>query len=245
MHLHFDEQTINDTPVLLVYGETPEKSAQKGTVLFYHGLLSNKRGSEKELISLAENGYLVVSADNFGHGARKAGDFNTRFHSSNPDFENNFIDAVRRTVNEIPALIDELEKTLLYRGKLGICGISMGGFITYGAVALDKRIKAACPIAGCPDWLGDHKDSPHLKPERFYPAALLSQNGGSDHSVNPRYARQLHQQLLPFYAEEPGRLAYVEFEGEGHFMTEQGWYFLWENVLIWFNHFLADETKLR
>ena len=236
MELQFKEETIGNAPVMMVYQNSPYESAKNGTILFYHGLLSHKMGSEKEVISLAQNGFLTVSVDNFGHGSRKIDDFNTRFHSHNPEFEQHFIHAVEETIAEVPTIVDALSKEIICDSKLGICGISMGGFITYGAVAKDNRFKAACSIAGCPKWPSG--DSPHLKSERFYPTAFLAQNGGSDVSVWPKPAREFNQTLLPYYANEPEKLAYVEFEGEGHFMSEQGWYFLWNNVLTWFKYFL-------
>ncbi len=237
MDIQFREEEITGIPVMIVSNKEPAEACQKGTVLFYHGLLSNKMGSEKELRSLASCGYLVVSVDNYGHGNRKINDFNTRFHSHNENFEKNFIEAVENTMFEAPNLIDELsKKELIYDGKLGICGISMGGFITYGITSIEKRIKAACPIAGCPKWKSPN--SPHHKPQNFYPTALLAQNGGSDVSVWPKPARKFNQKLIPHYAADPERLVYVEFEGEGHFMSEQGWYFLWENVIKWFEFFL-------
>jgi len=236
MELQFKEEKIGNAPVIMVYQDSPYEAAKKGTILFYHGMLSHKMGSEKEVKSLAENGFLTVSVDNFGHGGRKISDYNTRFSSHNPDFESSFINAVEETVNEVPFIVDELSKEIICDSKLGICGISMGGFIVYGAVAKDKRFKVACPIAGCPKW--PRGDSPHLKPEHFYPTALLAQNGGNDVSVWPTPAREFNQVLLPYYAAEPEKLVYVEFEGEGHFMSEQGWFFLWENVLTWFKHFL-------
>ncbi len=236
MELQFKEEKIGEIPVMMVYQNSPREAAKKGTILFYHGLLSNKMGSEKELRSLADNGFLVVSVDNFGHGSRKIHDYNTRFHSHNPDFEQCFIQAIEQTISEVPGIIDELSQEIIYEGKLGICGISMGGFITYGAAAADNRFKAACPIAGCPKWKSEN--SAHRKPERFFPTALLAQNGGSDVSVWPKPAREFNQELLPYYAADADKLAYVEFEGEGHFMSEQGWYFLWENVLTWFKYFM-------
>ena len=236
MDIQFKEEKIGNAPVMMVFRDSVQTASQKGTILFYHGLLSNKMGSEKELRSLADNGFLVVSVDNFGHGGRKAQDFNSRFHSHNEHFEQNFIESIEDTIKEVPSIVDFLSKDIIKDGKLGICGISMGGFITYGAAAIEKRFKAACPIAGCPKWKSPN--SPHLKPQNFFPTALLAQNGGSDISVWPAPARELNQELIQYYAQDPEKLAYVEFEGEGHFMSEQGWYFLWENVLNWFSYFI-------
>lgn len=237
MDVIFRWEQIAGVPTMMVYKGLMDKAAEKGTILFFHGLLSDKMGSAKELRSLAENGYLVVSVDNWGHGDRKAGDFNTRFHSKNPDFEKNFIDAVERTAYDASIITDRLCETVSHRSRLGITGISMGGFITYKVLSQDNRFKAGCPIAGCPIWEG-FPGSPHLKACNIPPAALLAQHGEEDRMVPCSGDRMFNEMLRPLYASFPERLAYVEFKGEGHIMSGNDWYYLWENVLTWFRHFL-------
>lgn len=237
MDIIYEERKIAGAPAILLYQNSAAEAATHGTVLFYHGLLSDKLGSEKELRSLAENGYLVVSIDNWGHGARKVADFDYRFHSENSDFEDNFIAAVVKTVLEAPKIVDQLSNEgLILEGKLGVCGISMGGFIAYGIASIEKRVTAACPIAGSPAW--GNEMSPDRAFKNFYPVALLSQNGGADRTVPPTPAKELNRILIPYYSEAPERLAHVEFDGEGHIMSENGWYYLWENVLTWLRYFL-------
>lgn len=238
MTLNFRGDFIGSTPVMLVYKDSMRQAAEKGTVLFFHGLLSDKMGSEKELRSLADNGYLAVSVDNYGHGDRKAEDFNIKFNFHNPDFEKNFIDAVNKTAYDASILTDKLfEYGLANKGRLGVTGISMGGFITYKIMSQDNRFNAGCPISGSPIWEG-FPESPHLKAQNFYPAALLAQHGEKDTKVPAEGDRLFNKILKHYYKNTPENLAYIEFKGEGHILSGNDWYYLWENVLIWFRHFL-------
>ena len=230
---------IKGIPLVFLFNDTIEQSAKNGTVFFFHGLLSNKMGSQKEVVSLAENGFLAVSIDNYAHGERRANDFDVRFHSNNPNFNDNFIDAIERTADDATTVADELFKQgIIFEDKLGITGISMGAFITYKVISQDKRFKVACPISGSAIWEG--KDSsPHYKADNFFPTALLIQHGEVDTSVPSCDDRELYRYLKPFYAENLERLAYVEFANQGHFMSDRDWNYLWQNVIIWFKEYLT------
>ena len=92
-------------------------------------------------------------------------------------------------------LRSEIENT-----RIAMMGVSMGGFTTYRATVLDKRIKVAIPIISSPVW-GDlpenypANEEPHIIAslkhlskqyapsnfiDKFYPTALLMQVGGDD-----------------------------------------------------------------
>ena len=230
---------VADIPTLLVYRNTPQEAAKKGTILFYHGLAANKETGVKELNSLAEAGYLAVAVDNVGHGERRYEDFDHRFSGANPNLESDFTQAVAETAEEVPKLIDALcSRYGANEGKFAVAGISMGGFIAYRAIHVDKRLKVATPILGSPKWKIKDSRSPHENLNRFYPCAILSQNAGADESVPPAAARDLHQQLSDHYVRAPEKHKYVEFPNVGHFMPEDDWNRLWSNVLDWLNQHL-------
>ena len=133
--VNIEHEVIKGIPLVFLFKDNIEESAKNGTVFFFHGLLSDKMGSKKEVVSLAENGFLAVSIDNFAHGERRADDFDVRFHSNNPDFNNNFIDAIERTAFDATTVADNLFKRgIIFKDKLGITGISMGAFITYKVI---------------------------------------------------------------------------------------------------------------
>ena len=230
---------IAGVPALFRYTGSIGEAAQRGTILFFHGLGASKETGDKELTSFANNGFLAIGLDNVGHGHRRYNDFDYRLSSSNPEFETEFIRAVSLTAAEVPAIIDELiAKHNANPQRFGVAGISMGGFVTYAALTEDQRIKAACPILGSPEFNGSPSESPHHQLDLFYPRAILSQNAGKDQSVPPRAAREFTRALSPYYEQNPSLLKYIEFPGAGHFMPESDWNRLWQNVIDWFVTFL-------
>lgn len=231
---------IGPAPARLVFVDRPELAGSKGTVLFFHGLHASKDAQDKELASLAARGWLAVGIDVVGHGERRDAEWVRRLTAPSEDFEESFFEAVRLTAAEIPGIIDELVRWgCTDPHRVAVSGISMGGYITYAAAGIDPRIKVLAPILGSPRWKRSFPDSPHKSPERFFPVALLAQTAGQDQSVPPRFAREFHQVLEPFYASAPERLAYVEFAGCGHFMPEPAWDRLWANLLAWLETYLG------
>ncbi|MDQ7825727.1 MAG: dienelactone hydrolase family protein [Candidatus Eremiobacteraeota bacterium] len=240
MNIHSARARVASAPALLYFKGDPRKAGLRGTVLFYHGLLVSKETNKGELEGLARAGLLAVGIDTIGHGERRYDDYDERFTSKKGAFEKNFLEAVALTVKEIPSLIDDLVQDGYSRpGGIGVCGISMGGYITYGAVVADRRIAAAVPILGNPRWRLPFPESPDHTPEKFFPTALLSQNAGDDEHVPPRFARELHEKLVPFYKEAPERLAHIEYPGERHMVSEETWKTLWSRTVEWFVRFLA------
>lgn len=226
-------------PLKLVYQENRQQAAAKGSVLFYHGLGSSKDQQDKELYSLAERGFLAIGVDNIGHGARRYPDFDQRFSGQNPDFGKELIGAVAATAQETPRLVNGLIAAGISRSdKLGLIGVSMGGYIAWAALLNERRLKAAAILLGSPDWWEGNEASPHLHPERFFPAAILSQNAGQDTSVAPHHARAFHKQLSPYYTDAPDRQEYIEYPDSGHFMLEPDWHLCWERSLNWLERFV-------
>ncbi len=241
MKLQHKTARIADIPALIYFSESPEKAGERGTILLYHGLGASKEKNAKELASLACAGFLAIGIDNVGHGERRYADYDHKFSSWEGDFEQNFLTAIRETVDEVPRLFDTLiEMGYSNPHKLGVTGISMGGFITYGAVVHERRLKAAAPVLGSPKWRINHSGSPHHNTDNFFPTALLSQNAGDDEHVSPRPAREFIEVLKPYYQEAPERLKHVEFPGVRHIMPEKEWNELWHNVLEWFHSFMRE-----
>ncbi|PIQ24596.1 hypothetical protein COW36_11300 [bacterium (Candidatus Blackallbacteria) CG17_big_fil_post_rev_8_21_14_2_50_48_46] len=224
-------------PALWVYAEDREQASHKGAVFFYHGLGSAKEQSLKELESLAAHGFLAIGIDNRGHGARRYADFEARFSGENPDFGSELIAAVRATAAELPHLIDAyLAEGWIQPEKLGLVGVSMGGYIAYAAILAEPRLKAVSVILGSPYWRESPAESPAHRPERFFPCALLSQNAGQDQAVPAQFARDFHQALQTYYAQAPERLAYFEYPESGHFMREEDWDLCWQRSISWFEN---------
>ena len=234
-----EKMTLGPSPAVLLYKGSIKKATDKGCVFFYHGLFASKEKQEKELLSLADNGFLAVGIDNVGHGERLYDDFDWRFSSANPNFEEDFIKAVYLTAGELSHVIDSLAlKSLIDVTKIGVTGISMGGYITYSALLAEPRIKAAVSILGSPKWKIESPGNPYYHPDKIFPRALLSQNAGLDKSVPAHYAREFHIALKGYYTQSPDRQKYMEYPESGHFMTESDWNICWQKSIEWFETYL-------
>lgn len=226
-------------PALLVYDKDRQSASQKGSVFYYHGLTSSKDQQHKELTSLAQRGFLAIGVDNIGHGERRYADFDWRFSTANPDSGKALLEAVALTAQELPRLLDAyIQAGIVRPDKVGLIGVSMGGYIAYAAALIEPRLKAVSVILGSPHWWEAAADSPHQYPERFYPTAILSQNAGQDTSVSPHYAKDFHQALTPYYAAQPDRQCYCEYPESGHFMRESDWNQCWAKNLHWLETYL-------
>lgn len=230
--------TLDGIPVRLVHRDSPERAGVRGTVLVHHGLGGSIDGQTKELVTLAERGFLAVGVDNVGHGARAWPDLEARL--SGPGVEEEFLGAVYDTAAELPRLVDALlARGWAHESGLGQTGISMGGFVSYRARLEEPRLVALCPVLGTPRWKRFEDLEPARFAEAFAPVALLAQNAGADVNVPPEDAREFHEMLRPLYLAHPERLDYVEFPDCEHFMPEDEWNRLWANVLDWFERFLT------
>jgi uncharacterized protein len=234
-----ERRVIAGIPVRIVTRTT----APRGSVLFYHGFMSSIDQQSNELISLAENHYIAIGVDAVGHGHRRTTDFERRFSRENPNHEENYRQLLKECIEEIPSLIDALlEERLIKLDSIALAGISMGGYICFGACLAEPRIKVLLPILGSPNWDESSADSPHERSSLFSPRAILIQNAGQDTNVAPDHARAFANALKPFYKSCPQRLRYHEFPESSHFMREHDWNELWQNVLSWLDRFIDSPT---
>ncbi|WP_372371018.1 alpha/beta hydrolase family protein [Candidatus Uabimicrobium sp. HlEnr_7] len=237
--MHIKRQYLQKIPTVFVYNNDITEASQKGTILFFHGLGASKDAQIHDLKNLAKSGFLVVGVDNVGHGERRYLDFEQKFSVQNPDLERDFQQAVLETAQEVPIIIEELEKKeLIFNGNIGITGISMGGFVTYRAVIEYAHFKAAVSILGSPKWKNNDSHSPHLYMQKFAPTALMSLNAGKDTSVPAFEAKNFHGELAEYYT-EINKLEYIEYPDSEHFMLENDWNDLWNNMTKWFSKWLV------
>lgn len=241
----FSISTGNGRAPVLLY--EPGGTAAVGSVLLYHGLGASKEVQRKELEWLASAGLRGICVDAPHHGERADTVLDRLASAENPHPE--FIRIVREAAMEIPSLVDFCIRE--FGGKVAVCGISLGGFISFAAVPIEKRLAASVPILGSPDWnhrdgrapsdalLKSMEESPALNPGAFPPCALLVANAGRDIQVPPDAARTFVQSLQPYYREFPGRLRYLEYPESEHMMREQDWANLWQETTAWLLRFLA------
>ena len=244
---------LGEAPALLVYSRSPEENSSQGTILFYHGMGGSKDDESGPAHflprALARAGFLVVSIDLVGHGERRYSDFEYRFlHERRvlapEDAEREFLTVVQETAREVPHILNELtELNWINPEAIGVAGWSMGAYVVYRAVVVDRRIRVATPIAGSPEWYLNWPDSPHLFPDRFFPVALLSQNAENDTTVRSHYARDFHRQMEMFYRSKPERLCYMEHLDADHEMSHEVGRSIVKNMIMWFQRFLAQKSS--
>jgi dienelactone hydrolase len=227
---------LGAVPALAAHDGTPADSAARGTVLVYHPLGQDKSLHADDLERLAAAGFLAIGIDAIAHGERRVPGAYARLRA---DPLGALLEVVTATSDEVPELVDGLvARGWAVPGRVGIAGVSLGGFVAYGAALADRRIVAAACIAASPAW-GPDPRSPHRHPERFFPLALLSVTAGADPLVPPGPVRDLHAALAARYAAAPERLRLVELPGETHWMSAEGWDRAREETEAWLGRFLA------
>lgn len=195
------------------------------TVLFYHGLHTDKETHRRELESLAQRGFLALGVDAAGHGARRMPDLKG-FVNRAPLLEQ-VAKLLRPSLAELPLLLDFLEAEGY--GPFGLCGISFGGLLAYAAPQYEPRLRTIAAILADPSWCDPYG---HL--EAYRGRRLLAWNGGADQYVSAQPARDFlsHLQSLD------GHFEYREYPESDHFMRPQDWEDGWSRTLAWFENLL-------
>ncbi|MEM1989474.1 MAG: alpha/beta fold hydrolase [Candidatus Bathyarchaeia archaeon] len=137
-------------PLLILYREREEPMP---TILCLHGFTGSKEGLLTLYLKFADAGFCSAAIDARMHGERFDPDFWVKFTEN---FPKTFLTAVVETAKDIREVIDFLgSKSFVDLRRIGLMGISMGGFITSVAVTMEKRIRAAASIIGAANF-------PHL-----------------------------------------------------------------------------------
>ena len=229
-------------PSLVVF---PKGAENLPVVVFVHGHSGSKIGSIGPALLLAEAGFLCVAIDARFHGERRPEDFEKR---SRIDFVGSFLKAIKGTTTDVSRIIDALASDPRADvERVGMAGISMGGFITFHAAVKERRIKAAVPLIGTPDFqvfegrpelfalseklvLDLRKSSPLLSYEKLAGKALLVQNGAADKIVPVAGARKLDRKLTALGKKRPITYRYIEYPDLGHDVPDV----MLEETVRWF-----------
>lgn len=235
MTVLIENQRIDNIPILIVYKEEAQNCP---VVFFVHGFTSKK---EKDLnigYELAARDIVTVHIDARQHGER----LSPELASADEELKAKlFFDIVTGTSQDVSRIITHFENDRRVNiNRLGVAGISMGGFITYHIITMDNRIKAAAPLIGTPAWedfilfnkdnLNDINPEPMIKQiknidpisnyNNIYPCALLMQNGKLDSLVPYNGVEKLYELLYPLYKQNHGNLEYHIYNDVNHDVTE-------------------------
>ena len=247
-----EKQFIHDIPVLSC---SPKGKTPKPLVLLSHGFSRSKHDWEGKLEQLAEQGYYAVALDNRLHGERIGPNFNAvAFVDGKLDIYE-IRKAIKATADDVKVLIEYFsQRQDIQADRIGMTGVSMGGYTTFRALVVDPRITVAAPIIGSPYWDDVPENVPLLQtPENtrqlqdyakayspanaldvFYPRAILMQNGRKDPHFALARIEQFYQQLQAAYQQEPAKVQLIIHDNVGHDFTET----MWEHVLDWFQKYL-------
>lgn len=229
MPITFEKRTAAGVPLLLARPEG--RSGPLPLVLWFHGFGVDKEVHRPELERIAEAGFLAVGVDAAGHGERRLPDLDARIDAPREEALRTAVELAARTAAEVPAVVRALaEDGTADAGRVAAAGISMGGYLVYGAVVAEPSIRAAVAILGSPEW--PRPDSPHLRPDAFRRTALLSITAGQDENVPPDAAREFHRRLAAGHP-EPHRARYLELPGAVHLMSAADWATTMDETLRW------------
>lgn len=244
---------IAGVPILACF--KPTDGIQKPLIILSHGFGESKQDLKDQLEMLAEMEYYAVVIDNRGHGDRVEPDFVSQVFQDDKLNIYQVRRFIKETADDIPAIIDHLVADEQIDGRrIGMCGVSMGGFVTFRALIIEERIKVAAPIIASPYWDEFPADVPVLTTseveqslavyaqeyspayylEWFCPRPILTQIGGKDNHYNGERVKQFYRELESHYAEEAERVKLIVHEDEGHEFTQP----MWLNVIKWFQKYL-------
>ncbi len=121
-------------------------------VLVFHGFTSSSLRQEERtgiLSKMYNSGFCVVAVDAVKHGARAGAE---EFLLMEPQKQEEMMfEIVEETADEINGIVKFIKESGIGDEKrVGITGISMGGFITFRAVVLADELKAFAPMVSSP-----------------------------------------------------------------------------------------------
>lgn len=241
------KKMVFNIPALVYCDGAP---SPKPLVILSHGFGGNKETLIPYLEDLASRGYIAVGIDNRLHGERVGESFQSVFYDEDSLNCYRLFNAIKETAEDIRLIIDHftLENRVDIK-RIAMLGISMGGFTTYRAVSIDKRIKAAVTFISSPVWGDvpggakiDERDevkkafaelselfAPASTPDNFYPTALLMQAGAIDDHFSLDKLKIAYSIIKQRYKSNPDLIKLKIYDAVGHTVTPE----MWENALIW------------
>lgn len=239
-----------------------EMKGAKSVVIALHGWTGNKEGMLTNYLRMADAGFCTISVDARMHGDRLDPEFWGKFAEN---FPKTFFTIVVETVKDISQIVDYLEtRDDINPAKIGIMGVSMGGFITLVAAFLERRLKVAVSVIGAANFplfvdrmvslkvLPFNEKSmcqpdgemeklywnydPHNNLEKFPLTALLLIGGLLDQFIPKEGVEGLYEALKPYYGAYEDRLK-LKFFNVGHTYTPE----MEVEVIKWFREHLMEK----
>jgi dipeptidyl aminopeptidase/acylaminoacyl peptidase len=236
-------KVVQDIPIIEYY---KTGSGKRPLLILSHGFSGRKSDffqSMETIKGLANKGFYIVAMDNRGHGERKGPTFSSRVIKDSKINIFEIRKLIKESADDVSTLIDYYEtNSLIDMNQIGITGCSMGGFITFRAMMIDSRIKAAAPMIGSPTWediprevaqplsIEQNKEAmdnlkelsqqycPNYFPDKFYGRNLLIQNGAQDMHVNIAEVKKFYDVISE---NSPQTITMITYPGIGHKVTPE------------------------
>ena len=238
--VHRETREIANVPADVFWCEQPQPHP---LLILSHGFSGNKQwiAEQFDAQALAQRGWFVVCIDNRRHGARPGPHFSREEIQKTGKVDLLVLRrAMHETADDVSRMLDILvQDPRVDAGRIGMSGISMGGFVTFAATARDPRIKAAAPLIASPYWDDVPRDTgfqfvnveaafalaaeaaPAQHPERFAPRSLFVQIGDDDPHFDTAKVHAFCEKLAASYRDQPNRFAFRAYPGVAHNATPE------------------------
>lgn len=184
----------------------------RASVILLHGYAARAETQRGDGAAFVDEGIEVVLPDAPGHGDREDGRLARIAALPEPQRMAAILAIAREWVAELPALAARCRE----RGaeRVGVVGVSMGGFAALGALAEPGLFDAVAAVLAAPA-LVDPARMPDVRPP------LLLGLAGRDAAVPPAAGRR--------FAHDYGAELH-EYPESGHFMRGEDWCDLWGRI---------------
>lgn len=218
------------------------KEGKLPTIIFYHGLGSNKERQRMRGYMLAFAGYQVFIPDALHHGERDA-----KYTEDPIQVSKYFWQAILQSLQESEILIDRIVED--YRAdeeNIFVTGHSMGGFISAGVFTHNPKVRAAAPLNGSFSWeasndslrvvhghegvkIEEEKEVNILDPiehkDKIRDRDILILHGEKDPEVDINPQREFFEEMK----KDMENIDMIEYEDLGHFFTTN----MMEDLIKW------------
>jgi alpha-beta hydrolase superfamily lysophospholipase len=231
--MHYESYFIGDGIELqgLQGGDTNSDSV----IIVLHGLAVYKEVHATEVSRLNSKGYFAVAFDAPHHGSRGDGWMDVLRHSQKYEQQQMMVANVLQQAQEVSELVKQFQN---WGKKVCVCGISMGGYVTYALLRMKHKPELFAPFLANPDFRAGKYSS--LPPglleqsgpadyiEKVYPSSLFMVNGGADTVVDATGAREFFGRLQKHYRHFPEKIEYHEYPESNHLMRPEDWFDAWD-----------------
>lgn len=227
---------VDDVPVITCVKTGVQ---QKPLLIFSHEFRSKKEFFLEEMKFFAGHDFFTIAVDNKHHGMRKEPPFAAMCME---DGKFNVL-KIRKIINDsaydIPKIIDYLINTEnLDITRIGLYGISMGGYIAFKVLTMDDRVSFAALFISSPYWndippsdfflnnetirkdLEEYAatESPASAVEKIKTCKILLQNGAADTHFNINKVKNF---VALLQNGKNTNLDFFEYAGVKHEVTEE------------------------